>query len=134
MTYLVHISSDSGVKFITTLSEEKIKNEKIDVGSTVVFGAGIQDSAIQKKKSEIVNELKSNYPEYYTENFMFLQGKTADIGTIMNPVGTGLVVMVLTFGLVTKFRKEDSVGGDSNSHQNVVAETSQTRVESLKLK
>ncbi len=134
VTYLVHITSESGVKFITALSEEKIKNEKIDVGSTIVFGAGIEDSAIQKKKSEILNELKSSYPEYYTENFMFLQGKVADIGTVASPIGSGLVVMILTFGLVTKFRKEEPAVVNSLSEKGILAETSQTRADSLKLK
>lgn len=134
VTYLVYITSESDVKFITALSEKKIQEEKIDVGSTVIFGAGIEDSALEKKKFEIDRELKAGYPEYYTKNYMFLQGKSADIGTVAKPIGVGLVAMLLVFGLVAKFSKSKPVSDYSTPENIIPEESSKVREESLKLK
>jgi hypothetical protein len=93
VTLIAHITSTNGAKFITALSQEIIQKQKIEPGTTLIFGDMDHESdKIEEKEAEITKKLEL-YPEFNTNNFLYLQGTKPNTFAIFVPIIYGLAAM-----------------------------------------
>jgi hypothetical protein len=102
-TVFLYITSDSNISFITPLTNETIKKEKIEVGSTAIFGMSSTDfPQVEKKKADLLEIVKTDYPQFVTQNVLYFQGKNADVfQSYTTFLGTS-VSMVVILAIIVK--------------------------------
>jgi hypothetical protein len=104
VTLIAHITSTNGAKFITALSQAMIQKEKVEHGTTLIFGeSSLESSKIEEKEDEISKKLEL-YPEFNSKNFLYLQGTKPDTFTIFVPVIYGLAAMGIA-NFISRFVK-----------------------------
>jgi hypothetical protein len=107
-TIFIYVTSDNQMNFITPITKETIEKEKIEVGSTAIFGADSSGfSQVEKNKDDLFDKIKTDYPNYTTQSILYFQGKKADILTSYKPFLYIAFGSVIIFWITYKYDKNN---------------------------
>jgi hypothetical protein len=88
-----YITSDKGISFVSPLPEDKIKENKFEQGSVLIFGKDdTSGSKIENKKWEIIKGV-NKYPGMKSQDMLYLQGDKPDFWKTFEPAGVGMVAV-----------------------------------------
>lgn len=111
VTFVTLITTDKDISFISPLSENQIKNNKIEAGSTLIFGATNPNSDKIEEKAGEIQKIAAKYPEKKSSNILYLQGQNADGFTLFKPfgvtIGTIMMIYYIKYLMDERIKKEN---------------------------
>lgn len=106
-TFIALITTDKKLSFISPLSDKKISSNKIEAGSTLVFGASNPEGDKIERKSSEIQKNASKYTENKNSDIVYFQGQNVDTLRLFHPFfGTvGIIALIYYF----KYKKDEKI-------------------------